>query len=125
MSKPLIPGNAISFVRLLRQHSAKHAELADKRVDGAEELKQTDLRNTNLLLSNLNTQLMFVYSLLDITMTSLNDLENLIVEKEATKEEMDRFKTELHERIKDTLKPLRDAFGIEEGRLKRAEDLYD
>ena len=28
---------------------------------------------------------MFVYSLLDITMTSLNDLENLIVEKDATK----------------------------------------
>ena len=82
------------------------------------------LRNTNLLLSNLNTQLMFVYSLLDITMTSLNDLENLIIEKNATKEEMDRFKTELNERIKDTLKPLREAFGIEEGRLKRAEDLY-
>jgi hypothetical protein len=72
----------------------------------------------------LNTQLMFVYSLLDITMTSLNDLENLIIEKNATKEEMDRFKTELNERIKDTLKPLREAFGIEEGRLKRAEDLY-
>jgi hypothetical protein len=33
-------------------------------------------------------------------------------------------KTELNERIKDTLKPLREAFGIEEGRLKRAEDLY-
>ena len=124
MSKPLIPGNAISFVRLLRQLSAKHAELADKRVDSAEELKQTDLRNTNLLLSNLNTQLMFVYSLLDITMTSLNDLENLIIEKDATKEEMDRFKAELNERLKDTLKPLREAFGIEEGRLKRAEDLY-
>jgi hypothetical protein len=123
ITKNLIPENTISYIKKLSSNCEKYENEANKRVDRAIKLKQGDQLSINLLHSNFNMHLRYVYNFLDIAMSSINELNGLI-EKGATKDEIKRVQTDISNKVNETLVPIKKGIEEQKQRQKRASTIY-